>query len=129
MANKLDKIYNKAKETIAENDRVKALLGEAKSKLEKISKNTDERSNFVGQLQLLVRMVRAHFSGEYSAFSIPTILSIVFALVYFITPIDMIPDFIPGLGLSDDISIVYFIFRSITDDITRFQEWESSLES
>ncbi len=129
MANKLDKIYSKAKVTITENDRVKAVLQEARAKIEKIGESTEEKSIFIRQLQLLIRMVKAHFSGEYHAFSMPTILSVIFALVYFITPIDLIPDFIPALGLSDDISIVYFIFKSISDDIERFEEWESSLNA
>jgi len=127
MSNKLDKIFDKAKVTLSENDRVKNLLKEAKLKLDKVTSDSNERSTFINQIQILVRMVRAHFNREYTAFSASTILSVIFALVYFITPIDLIPDFIPALGLTDDISIVYFIFRSLTDDIVRFKAWEDAV--
>lgn len=126
MNKKLDKIFDKAKAVITENERVKALLSEAKSKLDKINNDSQERATFINQIQLLIKMVKAHFRGEYHAFSTSTLLSIVFALVYFITPIDLIPDFIPVLGLTDDVSLVYFIFKSLTDDIAAFRAWENT---
>lgn len=124
--NKLDKIFGKAKETITENEKVKSLLKDVKLRVDKINTDSEERTTFVHQIQILVRMIRAHFNGTYSAFSTSTILSLVFALVYFITPVDLIPDFIPVLGLTDDISLVYFIFKSLAEDILRFKTWEEA---
>ncbi|WP_258100712.1 YkvA family protein [Marinoscillum pacificum] len=123
---KIDKIFKKAKETLTENEKVKGLISEVKDKVEEINSDSDERTTFIYQLQVIIRMVRAHINGSYRAFSATTILTLVFALVYFITPIDLIPDFIPALGLTDDISLVYFIFKSLADDIAKFRVWEEA---
>ncbi len=123
---KLDRIFTKAKETVTQNEKVKSLLTEVKAKMDKINTDSEERSTFIYQVQVLVRMIRAHFNGKYSAFSTSTILTLVFGLIYFITPIDLIPDFIPALGLTDDISLIYFIFRNLAEDIGRFRSWEET---
>ena len=123
---KIDKIFKKAKETLTENEKVKGLISEVKDKVEEINSDSDERTTFIYQLQVIIRMVRAHINGSYKAFSATTILTLVFALVYFITPIDLIPDFIPALGLTDDISLVYFVFKSLADDIAKFRVWEEA---
>lgn len=124
--NKVKKIYSKASDVVKDNDKVMSLLKEAKSKLDRISQNEEERTTFVSQLKIMLRMLKSHFNGDYTAFSTSTILSIVFGLLYFITPIDLIPDFIPALGLTDDITLIYFIFRNLAEDIENFRDWESS---
>lgn len=69
-------------------------------------------------------MVKAHFSGKYTSFSIKSILLMIAGIVYFVTPIDLIPDFIPALGFTDDITVVFFIYRSLSEDIEMFESWE-----
>lgn len=129
MSNKrINKITDKAKELVSNNEKVKNLLSDVKQKIDDIRNDSEERTSFIYKLLLITRMIRAHIRGEYNAFSTSTVLTLVFALVYFIVPLDLIPDFIPGLGLTDDISIVYMIFKSIADDIARFQHWESDNE-
>lgn len=62
---------------------------------------------------------------------------IIGALGYFILPLDLIPDFIPGAGYSDDIAAlvlaVYKVARSITPDVkekakAKVQEWFGDVE-
>lgn len=122
----MDNIVQKARESVQNNDKLNKLLAEVKQQIDKLGNDTHSQSAFVQQLQLIVRMVRAHFRGSYRAFSASTLLSLVFGLIYFITPIDLIPDFIPALGLTDDISLVYFILKGMTEDIKRFKDWENS---
>lgn len=126
---RINRIVNKAKEVLSNNEKVKVLLNDVKKKIDKINHSSEERTSFVYQVQVLVKMLRAHFKGEYNAFSTSTVLMLVFGLVYFITPIDLIPDFIPGLGLTDDISIVYMIFKSVADDIANFRYWEAEVQN
>ena len=121
---KIEALLDKAKEIIKNNERVQNLLASVKDKLDDLSKNSDEKKNFVFQVQTVVRMVRAHFSGQYAAFSVQTILLLVFSLVYFVTPVDLIPDFIPALGLTDDISFLMFIIKSLSTDLDHFHAWE-----
>lgn len=123
---RVDKLMDRARETVQSNQKVKSLIRDVKNKIDRITKDSEERESFVYQLQVLIRMIRAHFQGKYQAFSMPTIIALVFSLIYFITPVDLIPDFIPALGFTDDISLVYIIFRNFADDISQFKAWEEA---
>ncbi|MCD1644607.1 YkvA family protein [Aurantimonas coralicida] len=39
------------------------------------------------------------------------------ALAYFVLPFDIIPDFILGLGFTDDIAVLWAAFRTVRDNI------------
>ncbi len=123
---KFDQLLLKARETLNENDKVKGLIAEVKTKVDELNEDSEERTSFINQLQVIIRMVRSHINGSYRAFSATTLLTLVFGLIYFVTPVDLIPDFIPALGLTDDISLVYFIFKNLAEDISRFRVWEEA---
>jgi len=118
-------IYRKAENSIKSNDKLKSLIATAKDKLVRLKDDDNERGTFIKQVNLLVRMVKTYVNGEYRAFTYQTILLLVFGLAYFITPFDLIPDFIPALGLTDDISILYMVMKSVAADIEAYQEWEA----
>ena len=40
------------------------------------------------------------------------------ALAYFITPVDMIPDILAGLGFSDDAAVFWMAWRAVRDHVT-----------
>ncbi|MEQ9403084.1 MAG: YkvA family protein [Cyclobacteriaceae bacterium] len=124
--NKSSRIWNEAKKTVSENDRVKKLVTRAVSKLKGIAANSGQFRSLSEKIPILIRMAKAHISGSYSAFSGKTMLMIVFALSYFVIPTDAIPDFIPALGFTDDISILYFVWRHINEDVTSFLQWEQT---
>jgi len=65
------------------------------------------------QVQLLISYV----FGKNSNWT--TRLYAISALIYFISPIDFIPDFIPGVGYLDDIAIIGMVVSMITHNITK----------
>jgi uncharacterized membrane protein YkvA (DUF1232 family) len=119
-------IWDKTASAIADNDRLTRLIEQANSKLVTIAKKDDSKNKLVNSVKMIIRMVRAQLSGEYDAFSTKSLFLLVFALVYFIIPTDMIPDFIPLMGFTDDITILYYVTDSLADDIAIYKEWESS---
>ena len=48
-------------------------------------------------------------------------LAIAGALAYVIMPIDVIPDFIPGLGFIDDIFVLGVVMKSLSDEVERYE--------
>lgn len=85
--------------------------------------NMAEFQNSVG---LLIRMIRACASGEYKSLPWKSLVSIVAVLIYFVSPIDIIPDFLPVIGITDDVALVIWLFKSLSGDIAKFSEWEKS---
>lgn len=122
------KYQKKAEEALKDNKRVQSLLGSTREKLTEVLENNDRLKEFSEKVYVMIRMVKAQLSGEYREFPWRTLAMIVGALIYFITPLDLIPDVIPILGLTDDISIVYWIYKSVQEDIEKFEEWERTIE-
>ncbi|GAB3833678.1 YkvA family protein [Hymenobacter jeollabukensis] len=77
----------------------------------------------------LVRLVRAYVNGSYREVQTGTIVSGLGVLLYVLSPIDLVPDFIPVLGFLDDLSLVSWFIGKFQDEIRRFREWEASAHS
>ena len=75
-------------------------------------------------LQTMFRLIKASVSGEYTGVPTSTVAAAVAVLIYFISPIDLIPDFIPVLGLLDDVALVAWFSTTLKGEMEKFNEWE-----
>jgi uncharacterized membrane protein YkvA (DUF1232 family) len=73
----------------------------------------------------MMRMLRAYIRGEYRELPWKSLILIIGALLYFLTPIDMIPDFIPVTGFADDVAVILLVFKTISDDINAYRLFEN----
>ena len=48
-------------------------------------------------------------------------IAIAGALAYAVLPIDVIPDFIPGVGFVDDVFVIGMVMKSISEEIARYK--------
>lgn len=81
------------------------------------------------QVQLLVRLVRAYASGEYRKLPWKSLVSIVGVLIYFVSPLDFIPDFLPIVGMADDLALILWLFKTLGDDLDAFSQWEKQTKT
>mgnify|MGYP001770954659 CR=1 FL=1 len=51
-------------------------------------------------------------------------IAVVSALLYFGSPVDLIPDFIPVTGYLDDAAVIAFVFRLVEDDVAEYKQWQ-----
>ena len=49
-----------------------------------------------------------------------SLLSLIGALLYFVMPLDLLPDFAVAIGLLDDAAILGWVLGSVSEDIDRF---------
>lgn len=77
-------------------------------------------------LPLLARLLKAWKRGSYRGLSMRTIVSLSAALLYIVSPIDLMPDFIPGIGLIDDAAVLALLLHSIAQDLAAFRVWEQN---
>ena len=75
-------------------------------------------------LRVLMRLARSWARREYRALPWKSILYAVAALVYFVNPVDLIPDALVGIGFVDDMAVVAAVVRAIRDDLEQFMAWE-----
>jgi uncharacterized membrane protein YkvA (DUF1232 family) len=78
------------------------------------------------KVTLIGRLLKAYLTGEYREISKATILKLVATLVYFVSPVDLIPDFLFGLGLADDLALLTWVINSIEEDLQKFEAWETN---
>ncbi len=124
MRNKLaDSIRDKAKKIAADDGQLSNLIHNVRKKVDEISKSEQLKQLF-STVELLIKMVKRYLSGEYRNYPKRTLLLILFGLIYFLTPIDAIPDFIPVSGFLDDLTVLLWVYKSIQKDIVAYQEWE-----
>ena len=120
---------SKAKNIINDDEKLKKLIEDVLKKLKEISSDKKTSAKLNDSLRLFIRIINAYTSKEYTYVPWKTICLIVAGLIYFIYPVDLIPDFIPVSGLIDDIALIAWIYESIQEDIDNFLEWEKSLKS
>jgi uncharacterized membrane protein YkvA (DUF1232 family) len=119
--------YNKAKSLVhATINSPKKLLNLANSAQKKIDGRIKNAIKpLVTPLQDSYRLIRAYANGSYRQISADSFSLIIAAIIYFVMPIDALPDFIVGLGLIDDAAILTWTFNKVTTELARFTQWES----
>jgi uncharacterized membrane protein YkvA (DUF1232 family) len=128
--NKLKKIddnysesKNKAEELLKDKEKTKEKINEA---FEKASKHKGSLGEAWNYLQLFFSISRDYIGGKYKEIPTGTIISIIAAIIYFVSPIDLIPDFIPGVGLIDDVLIIGLVINSFKVDLEKYEEWKTN---
>jgi uncharacterized membrane protein YkvA (DUF1232 family) len=78
------------------------------------------------KLQLFFDLVQAYSKGEYRNVAPTTILTIIGAILYFVSPLDVVPDFLVGLGILDDAAVISFTLKKLSVEINEFKKWKHS---
>ena len=77
------------------------------------------------RLAALPRLVWATFRGEYAGTSRGRLLAIVAALLYVVSPVDLVPELVlPFIGLADDAVVISWIAVALINDTESFLDWE-----
>ncbi|MTT53434.1 DUF1232 domain-containing protein [Alcanivorax sp. VBW004] len=76
-------------------------------------------------LILLASLLRDWVTGRYRTVPWGTLLTITGALVYFLMPLDAIPDPIVALGLMDDVAVISRTLKLTRTDLDRYQQWRN----
>jgi len=113
---------NKAEEYARDPEKANKLVDDAFKKAK--GKNKGPLGDVWRYLTALMRLTRAYFSKQYTDVPGQTIVLAIAALIYFVSPVDLIPDFIPVVGYLDDVTVISFVVASIKADLDNFLEWE-----
>ena len=60
-------------------------------------------------------------TGIYKDYEVKKLVIIVAAIIYVVTPIDLLPDFVPP-GLIDDLSILAWAVKEAASELSRYKE-------
>lgn len=68
-------------------------------------------------------MIGDTLTGEYKQVPFGTIAAIVGTLLYLLSPIDLIPDFIPVIGFLDDAAVLGACLKLTRFDVAQYKKY------
>ncbi|MGT2865854.1 YkvA family protein [Streptococcus fryi] len=119
----LKKEFNKSEGLLNNRDELETLLQRVEEKLSLIPTIGKK----LAIIPTLISLIRNYVKGEYTDIPIGSIISIISALIYFLSPIDFVPDFIPGAGLLDDTVVLMTCLKMVESDVYEYRQWRKRL--
>ena len=95
------------------------------SKLKDAEKKASNLKTQMGNFKLLLQMVKDYWNGDYEMDK-KSLMIITGAIIYVISPIDVIPDFLPFIGWTDDVAVVAYAIKSLSDVIENYKIFKQS---
>ena len=95
-------------------------------KLEEKFKTIKGVGGALAEIPVMISMVRAYIKGDYKVVHVGSMIAIVCALIYFMSPIDLIPDTVPVAGYIDDTAVVGFVLEMVKFDLDHYKEWKEN---
>jgi uncharacterized membrane protein YkvA (DUF1232 family) len=107
--------------------RITLLLGRLAKKMTTVNWNNVSVASAKEKLSVFSRMASAYVSGRYRTVPWKTIMTMLAAIIYFLNPFDLVPDFIPLMGLTDDFGVLVWVYASVSGEIDKFLAWEKTI--
>ena len=121
-------------------EQVKEALESGYGKSEALLNNKDELDDFLYRLEqkikemplvgeefavipIMISLIKHYVEGKYTTVPYGTILAIMSALIYVLSPVDIIPDFIPFVGYLDDVAVIGLCLSMVKTDVEAYDEW------
>ena len=76
--------------------------------------------------RLLGALIKDYWKGEYRDVSLGSIAVFVLTIVYVLSPIDILSDFIPLLGQIDDAVVLLFCVYLLEKDLKKYHDWKNN---
>ncbi len=121
-----NKFREKAKTIVNDHDELKKVLEKLNDRLEATESDDSLKDKMVNYLKLIGRMLSNTISGAYTDVPWQTLVMILAGLLYFLAPLDALPDFIPIAGLVDDATILVWLGRCFREDLEQYKTWETA---
>ena len=124
-------------------EQLKEALESGYGKSEALLNNKDELDDFLYRLEqkikemplvgeefavipIMISLIKHYVEGKYTTVPYGTILAIMSALIYVLSPVDIIPDFITFVGHLDDVAVIGLCLSMVKTDIEAYDEWRQS---
>jgi len=120
---KIDEDYFKTEVTNIDDNDVSIAM-DSQDKVDDKINNSGLLQKYSELAKLMYGMLKDYRKGVYNKVPWFTIATVAFSFLYILNPLDIIPDFIPGLGYIDDMAIFTFGLRFIESDLHNYLDWK-----
>ncbi len=104
--------------------KMQGLVSDAQTRADAVERAGTMASVTVSYLGSMGRMARAYATRRYRKVPWGTVLGATAAVLYFVLPLDFIPDILMGVGLVDDAALIAFVATRVKRDLETFTAWE-----
>ena len=118
-----------AEEYLKDPEKSKRLLDDAMKKAKSKEKPSGPLADLWENLKMVFRLLQAYFNKQYTSIPWGSIVLVVGAVIYFVSPIDLMPDWFPLAGFVDDAALLTFVLAQIRNDLKKFAQWEAEKET
>ncbi|WP_338768243.1 YkvA family protein [Bernardetia sp. ABR2-2B] len=116
----------KAVKVIASRNKMFALLNKAYNHFNNKENDRPMSQEVKEKFKTLLRLIRALYKKEYKDFPWGSLVKATATIIYLVSPLDLVPDFIPFIGMMDDFALISWTIGSLSDDIKDFEDWEEA---
>ena len=104
---------------------VNNVLGK-EDEIKKLFKRVKVLARYLNDLCEIFELLRDRVTGRYKEIPWRTIAALTGALIYALSPIDLLLDFIPGIGFFDDALVIGIALKLAQPDLERYREWKAT---
>lgn len=122
--NRVNAAFEAGSKNVSEKD-----FDEVMEREEEFTEKGSKLGDMWDNAKLLFQMLKDYNSGKYTDVQWSLIASIVFAVFYFFSPIDIMPDLIPIVGYVDDAAVFGLVLTNFSDQIAAYKAWLASTAS
>ncbi|WP_082233298.1 YkvA family protein [Halobacillus massiliensis] len=115
-----EKFKGKASELLNNPDKARVVL---KQGIDKAFDNEGPLAEVWHDLQLMFALLKDWIRGNYDKAPKRAVTAILGGIIYLVVPLDAIPDFIPVLGLVDDVYVLNLVRKQVRADLNEYNEW------
>ena len=99
-------------------------------KLKTERETAERKSTHLGEqfesFRLTWGLLQDYWSGNYKNIPWKLAASVGFAVTYLVSPLDIIPDFLPLLGFTDDAAVFALVISSFQSELDTYKEWKKN---
>ena len=91
----------------------------------KMKSNKGALKPFLADIGTMFTLVYDYSTGKYCNVPWGSVAAVGVTLLYIISPIDLIPDVIPVLGLTDDAAVLVACLKLVNIDLKLYRKWKN----
>lgn len=122
MDSKVSESYVEEKVTKIQDHEIELVMDNEEAISKKLS-NASPLRKYAELGKIMFAMLKDVKKGNYPNVPWFTIATIAVALLYVFNPLDLVPDFIPGIGYIDDLAVLSIGMGWIETDLHKYLDW------
>ena len=115
----LERGFHEAESTIDDKEKLSTLLNKLKQKM----KSLPMVGSVLANVPTMFKLLNSYLKGDYTDIPRKQLVIIVSAVSYLVSPIDLVPDFIPVVGLIDDMAIISICIKAVQSELEKYLAW------